>query len=204
MGATTLPGLFCSTVRLGRRGRETRLNLTQNEMFVKAALIGIDPGVSGAVACIVLPNTYIVWDTPTLTVTVGKKHRNVMNLIECAAILEGFKAFGPAMAAIEWAQPMPKQGVTSVFNYGEGFGSWLGILSALAIPFIRVRPQQWKKEILAGREIVGKDTSRLAAMEMFPNVDFGKRKDAGRAEALLIAEFCRRQRFGHSKVESNE
>ena len=51
------------------------------------------------------------------------------------------------MAILEKVHAMPGQGVTSMFSFGENYGIYLGILSALSIPFILVSPQKWQKII---------------------------------------------------------
>ena len=40
---------------------------------------------------------------------------------------------------------MPGQGVTSMFNFGQTFGSIKGICAALNLPIYFVRPSKWKK-----------------------------------------------------------
>jgi hypothetical protein len=74
-----------------------------------------------------------------------------------------------------------------MFNYGVGYGAYLGILTALEIPFQEVRPQTWKKAYSLNSE---KSRSIIVAQQLFPGADIGK-KD-GRAEALLLAEYARR------------
>ena len=86
-----------------------------------------------------------------------------------------------------------------MFNFGKGFGLWLGILAGLGIPHTLVTPQAWKKEMMQG--MGDKDAARIRAQELFPHcVDsLSRKKDIGRADALLIAEYGRRQmaRDGH-------
>lgn len=90
----------------------------------------------------------------------------------------------------------PKMGATSAFNFGKGYGMWLGILAALLIPFDEVHPMTWKKTIMAdmGKE---KDASRIKAMQCYPLAakDLSLKKHHGRADALLLAEFGRRNYF---------
>jgi hypothetical protein len=86
---------------------------------------------------------------------------------------------------------MPEQGVSSSFRFGRGLGLWEGILSAFQIPFVKVTPQRWKKNLLdgMGKE---KDASRLRAQTLFPSLDLSLKKHHGRGDALLLAEFLRR------------
>ena len=47
------------------------------------------------------------------------------------------------IAIIEAVHSFPGQGVASTFKFGNNFGQWQGILSAMAVPYIQVSPQKW-------------------------------------------------------------
>jgi hypothetical protein len=83
-----------------------------------------------------------------------------------------------------------------MFGFGKGYGMWIGIVAALEIPYTLVTPQAWKKELMQG--IKDKDAGRLRAMQLFPayNEWLVRKRDIGRADALLIAEYGRRQLKG--------
>lgn len=152
--------------------------------------IGIDPGLDGAVAVTGACPTQ-VWDTPT----VGQGKRT-MDLRECHKVLAEQAGKGtPVMACIERVHAMPKQGVASVFTFGQGYGSWLALLAANGIAYQEVTPQSWKKHMLEGTD-KSKDAAVKRAMSLFPGVPLVPKgcrvaRD-GRAEALLMAEFARR------------
>ncbi len=150
--------------------------------------IGIDPGFTGAIAFIDRESGELdFFDMPILKL--GKKTElNRMHLFE---IMYPWSR-GGGIAAIERAQSMPKQGVRSVFNYAQGYGILLGMLSALRIPHFVVPPVTWKKTMLAGLPR-GKDTARFQAMGLFPTAgkDLNLKKHHGRADAILLAEYCR-------------
>lgn len=98
------------------------------------------------------------------------------------------------MVTIEKVGAMPKQGVTSVFTFGYGFGVWIGVLAALEIPYQLVTPQSWKKLLMSG-EPKEKDASRIVARRMWPDQteeSLSRKKDHGRADAALLAEYGRR------------
>lgn len=168
--------------------------------------IGIDPGVTGAVAELnSLTRGVRFFDTPTVQVKSGKSMKNMLNPPECVALLKRLSVYGEVMATIEKVSPMPSipvmgerrsMGVTSAFNFGKGYGIWIGILSALGIPFEEVHPLTWKKTMMAdmGKE---KDASRVKAMQIYPDTaaDLTLKKHHGRADALLLAEFGRRTQF---------
>jgi crossover junction endodeoxyribonuclease RuvC len=90
---------------------------------------------------------------------------------------------------VEQVSAMPGQGVTSMFNFGQSFGILKGICSAMQLPIFFVRPAKWKKYFnLINSE---KDASRTRAIEIFPyfSSQLSKKKDANKADAILIASF---------------
>jgi crossover junction endodeoxyribonuclease RuvC len=102
--------------------------------------IGIDPGLSGAVA--VLDHTgalAALCDTPVLTLRTGRGSRTEYDLPGMAALLRPYTSAG-AQILIEEAQAMPGQGIRSMFQVGLGFGVWLGMLGALGLAYTRIRP----------------------------------------------------------------
>ena len=152
-------------------------------------VIGIDPGLDGAIAWLDGDGHYLVWDTPTAK---DGRHR-VYLLSEMRALLLNATVGvqGTHHVFIEKVHSMPRQGVASSFNFGDGFGSWKGLVAGLALPMTLVTPQRWQKTILDGMQ-GGKDASIIRALELFPLADLKRKKDHGRADALLIAEYGRR------------
>ena len=49
------------------------------------------------------------------------------------------------VAVIEKVHSMPGQGVASTFKFGMNYGQWIGILTALQIPYEMITPQKWMK-----------------------------------------------------------
>ncbi len=148
---------------------------------------GIDPGLSGAIALYDhAENLMDVFDCP-LVESNGKKQMFLPGVIEI------LKKLPIDSCVIERAQAMPKQGVSSVFNYGRGYGCYLGILAALQIKHDRITPQEWKKALRVPSD---KDAARARASELLPRHAnlWMRKKDHGRAEAALLAY------FGASKV----
>jgi crossover junction endodeoxyribonuclease RuvC len=160
---------------------------------MKSLLIGIDPGLTGAVATIDLGGNLIsVQDTPTITVKRGNKNRNVYLETAMVTLLENSKNAGKVVCVgIENVHSMPAQGVSSSFHFGQGFGIWLGILAALRLPIQRIEPAKWKRGmgIASG---AGKGESILKALQIFPTASLARKRDEGRAESLLLAEYIRR------------
>lgn len=155
--------------------------------------IGIDPGLSGAVG-LITPESHFVFDTPVVKVE-GDKTRHKYMAAAMAVLLKPFANKEDVLCILENVHSMPKQGVASSFNFGEGKGLWEGIIAAYNIPMELVSPQRWKKEIMAdqGKE---KSAARFKAMQLFPSLSDQLKlvKHDGRAEALLMAEYGRRLR----------
>ena len=161
---------------------------------------GIDPGLDGAVcALLYVPK---LEDTPTLIVTGGKKKKRVYNVGQMVEIIKELRGLvvspgGQLLVGLESVHAMPGQGVTSMFSMGHGLGLWEGILSALKVPYQMVTPQAWKKKLMNGMP-KEKDASRQVAMRLFPSTipKLSLKKNHGRADALLLAEYLRRQHHG--------
>jgi len=151
--------------------------------------VGIDPGLSGAVA--IISNDIVIKDTPTITVKAGKKNKRHYEVAGMVATLSDLP--DSTVVALEKIHSMPGQGVASTFSTGEGYGLWRGIITALGLPLVLVTPQAWKKAMMNG---MGKDkeADRLRAIEMFPKLyeQLKRKSDHNRADALLIAEYLRR------------
>lgn len=166
--------------------------------------LGIDPGATGAVAIIRTDGSVTFWDTPVVHIKSGKKTKTEMNAVAASMLLSDIRDSNndTVFVTIEKVSSMPGQGVASMFSFGKNFGTWLGILAALKLPFQQVAPVSWKKKIMSdmGKE---KDASRVKAMQLFPNTqrDLNLMKHHGRADALLIAEYGRRQ-LGGAEIQS--
>lgn len=101
--------------------------------------IGIDPGLKGGIA-------YIIDGSPVATPmpTAGGE----VDAGAVRTILADLMGPHPLRVAIEKVSARPGQGVTSMFNFGTGYGMIRGVCAALGLPVTLVTPQRWKKEIL--------------------------------------------------------
>ena len=149
--------------------------------------VGIDPGLTGAVAVIYGEGVVRLFDCPTLKV--GK--RNQPDVARMADLIRDVCFGSVVLVGIERVHSMPGQGVASVFTFGFGAGVWHGILAALHLPYELVTPQAWKKVMMDGMP-KEKDASRQRAQALFPDAELHLVKHHGRADALLIAEYVRR------------
>jgi len=149
---------------------------------------GIDPGLKGGISFLNLDGS-IKFYTPMPVI--GSE-------IDVTTILSLIKINVPYQILIEHAQPMPKQGVVSVFNYGKGFGLILGLVQGLKIPWNLVKPRIWQKQMFQNTNIKDNPKARalIAAKRIWPNDNFilrGCRKPHdGIIDSLLIAEFLRK------------
>lgn len=152
--------------------------------------IGIDPGLTGALACIIDGQLLTVEDMPTFSEQRGKRTIRTVNAAAVADILRDFALANmeTPTVIIERVHAMPGQGVASSFNFGDGYGVLRGVVAALSYPVQMVEPRAWKK---AAGLAANKGGSRRLATERWPqHADTFKRvKDDGRAEAALIAAF---------------
>jgi crossover junction endodeoxyribonuclease RuvC len=148
--------------------------------------IGIDPGISGALALLTDKNEVVdVQDMPVMALNDKKQQ---VNAVGVALILERWQGSEtPLVAYIEKVSARPGQGVTAMFNFGMGYGIVQGVLACKRIPFYLVTPQLWKKR--AGLIHSEKDKARTVAQQIFPKLDLTRKKDIGRADALLIAMY---------------
>lgn len=155
--------------------------------------VGVDPGVSGAIAFL-YPRAPVVIDMPTLQIKTGKKTKNMLDAATLATILG--QDIMPMHVYVEDVHPMPKEGTVSSFSFGVSNGIIIGILAAYKIPYTKVTPQRWKKLMLDGMP-KDKGASIARALQLFPSLSNqlitkrGAKKD-GRAEALLIAVYAKR------------
>lgn len=149
-------------------------------------ILGIDPGLSGAIAFLdAQTGTLVVMDMPTVEVTRNGKNKREVSPALIADVIAGK---GVAKAFIERVSAMPGQGVSSMFSFGRSVGVVEGVLAAYEIPTTLVTPQAWMK---AMNVRAGKDGSRERAMQLFPQYAemFARKKDDGRSDAVLIAKY---------------
>lgn len=160
-------------------------------MESKKSIVGIDPGITGAVAIHWSNNVITIEDTPNIQMKkAGGKMKTDYMPAEMVGLL---KKLDPenTHVFIESVHSMPGQGVSSTFGFGKGFGIWIGILAALGLPYTFVTPQAWKKKQMLGMQ--DKDAARIRAQQMYPAAApmLMRKKDCGRADALLIMDYGR-------------
>lgn len=142
--------------------------------------IGIDPGKSGSMA--------ILWENGNVEVI-------PFDPIAYIHALHKVTNTAASRCCLEHVSAMPKQGVTSTFNFGVNFGWLQGILDTFGVSYELVRPAKWKKEFSVTAD---KNSSIAVCKRLFPNVSLKRNErcvkdDDGMAEALLMCEYARRK-----------
>ena len=163
-------------------------------------IIGIDPGLSGAIAILENNKVEKIFDIPVMPE--GKKNKRQLNSAQLVKLLKDNVSNKEEVAiVVEHVTAMPGQGVTSMFNFGQTFGAIKGICAALGLPIFFVRPAKWKKHF----DLINssKDASRTKAIEMYPSLSdqLSKKKDVNKSDAILIARFFSETRL---KDQSNK
>jgi len=146
---------------------------------MNTAFIGIDPGKSGS--------TVILTDGAALIFEHSKT-----TPVELSSEMRAIAFNADPVAYIEEVHAMPGNGAAGMFRFGESYGSLWMMLVSHEIPFERVRPQKWQREFGLIKpkmtKTQKKNLHKTRAQELFP----GEKITHSTADALLIAEYCRR------------
>jgi hypothetical protein len=145
-------------------------------------LLGIDPGLSGALAWYwpATPALIRADDLPR----VGKE-------IDGAQLAAWLREMRPEHAFLEQVSSRPGQGVSSTFVFGAAYGSIKTALAVLGIPYTLVTPGKWKRDMRLSSD---KEQGRALAIRTWPEAEcFRRVKDHNRAEAALLALWGSRQ-----------
>ncbi len=162
---------------------------------------GIDPGLTGAVATLIDGEPGPMLDMPTTRVD-GKREVNAFAL---AAWIRDVRAQHPGAyvsACLELVGSVPmagrKQGGSSMFAFGDGYGQVKAVLGVLGIRFERVKPEVWKRHFRIPGKSKAPDAGRCVAIARFPSVadQLQRKKDSGRADALWLALWLEQQQMG--------
>jgi len=144
-------------------------------------VIGVDPGMSGAIAYVDHGHLLTVVDMPV-----------VGNDISTALLTQMVRMHDDVTwAAVERVHSMPKQGVATTFKFGMAYGMVRAAVGGLLVPMEEPTPNVWKKSFNLDAD---KEKARLLALKLFPDkAELLKNKGHhGRAEAALIALWCER------------
>ena len=155
-------------------------------------IIGVDPGLSGAVVHLCADGSIATYPMPV----VGKE----LDFGQLASLLRIPEGSYDKHVFVERSQAFPKMGVCSAFNYGASYWGVLAICAALRIPVTKVPPMKWHRALIVGKDGSPKDRALMACRQLFPEVELtvgkGRKAHEGVVDALLIAEYGRRTLHG--------
>lgn len=148
--------------------------------------IACDPGLKGALATLIDGVPGPILDMPC--VQVGDWGE--IDARAVAVFVREQRANHPGAyvsACIEKVGARPGDGGTSAFRFGESSGRIKAVFEVLGIPTERVIPSVWKRHF--GLLKQDKDAARQLCLTRFPTMAhmLKRKKDDGRADALLIA-----------------
>lgn len=162
--------------------------------------IGIDPGLTGAIAVVADGEPAGCHDMPTRA-----RRRGTGREIDAYRLMDLLRTIlrdhqGAAVTVVlEVVAGFTGRAASRSFAFGQGDGMVRAVLACLGLEPVEVYPVTWKGYfgLLAPRAkkgepkppAPGKDASRARVVAMFPDqaLPFLRAKDDGRAEALLLA-----------------
>lgn len=164
----------------------------------KPLFVGIDPGLAGGIAAVDALGKVIA------TFKMPETDRDVFDvLVKLGQSTLDEDGNARIRATIERVSSSPQMGVTSAFTFGRGYGALrMGLLVA-EIPFDEVVPRKWQPAIGViypkdSSQTEKKNIAKRRAQSLFPGVTVTH----ANADALLIAEYCRRCSSGHASQPS--
>lgn len=147
--------------------------------------LGIDPGVSGGLACL---------DEDGSVIEVQRMPETDGDLLAMIVMMRG----DAAQAMLERVRSSPRMGSSAAFTFGQGYGRLRMALLACGVPFAEVMPRRWQMALgchMAGLgkfgerdDVAAKNHTKGYAQSWFPRV----KVTHAVADALLIAEYARR------------
>ena len=161
-------------------------------MISSGPVIGIDPGMRGAVV-LVADEVVVGWAADRYvrgkTYLPAEMAAAVLDLVDAARV-GGVANARRVVAAIERQQSRPGQGHVGPYTTGYGYGLWLGILAALGTPHHEATPAQRRRGLgLGGAKgkgpVIALVQARLPSLDLTP----GRRRmpHDGLADAAAIA-----------------
>ena len=174
-------------------------------------VLGIDPGLDGALAFLSDNGKLEVFDMPTIKVPTGRKSKKTGKMgtkreYDFARIRQLLLDYNPVFTVIEELQigGKPgefKQSAQSISTTSKNYGILVGLLFGCNLSYEEVRAAVWQKEFFKGKTGNTKELSYNSACKLFPeycNLFMGVRggKKDGRTDSSLISLFARRKHLG--------
>jgi len=146
-------------------------------------MLGADPGSNGGLA--------LVYDDGTAEV--AKMPEGETDTLDLCREFAGRWLVGVPSATVEFVRSSPQMGVASAFTFGRGYGTLRTALLAAGFRVSEVTPAKWQGG-LGCRSGGDKGLLKRKAQELFPRLLGDEKVFLWNADALLIAEWGRRQR----------
>lgn len=150
-------------------------------------IIGIDPGLSGALAFIKIDDgSMCIRDMPTALKTINGKKRRIIDRERLRAL---FDRDDVLHVVLEGQRGMNGQGAHVSHVHGHNTGILEGLCLANYHPYTIVAPSTWKRDMEVPKD---KDKARARAAQLLPSVAhrFTDAGQDGRAEAALLAFYA--------------
>ena len=153
-------------------------------------VLGVDPGGTGALALLSHDGLQVrVEDMPVFVRSRGRGSKTELDVHGLIRLLDDLDY---DVCYYERVQGMQGDSPSSAFNFGRIAGAAEALVKARGARLVFVTPSVWKRAMgLVGK---AKDDSRAMATDMWPTAAqaFSRKRDDGRADAALIAEYGRR------------
>jgi crossover junction endodeoxyribonuclease RuvC len=180
-------------------GSNARAPLSAFRDVSSPLFIGIDPGLTGAIA-LVGRGLRDVEDLPVCANGQGGSMATHIDAVRLAALLrEWSRRHEFAMRFMRAVLERPIANATrpggraapavTIAQQFETYGAIRGVLAALLIPTHFVTPQKWKKGygLKGGKD--AKTEARRCCERLYPSAPVTRVKDHNRAEAILLAHY---------------
>ena len=151
-----------------------------------AVVVGIDPGLTGAIAAVSLAGEFVLVRDLEATRNRSIGWINAQALIEA---LSDVRAEGRIVTALV-EQPAVLRGQGSALTIGATFGSIVACIAMAGAQLQVVTAGQWKAALGLTRD---KRQSLDRARQLFPDAPLELKKHHNRAEALCLAWYGARQ-----------
>lgn len=169
--------------------------------------IGIDPGVKGCISIVDETGKFIE------SFFLLKNAKNVDTVEISNTLLNLSKYEDNCHVIIENIHAIFGSSAKGTFNFGFIAGLIEGVIATIGLPYTKVNPKIWQKEMFRGVNVIIKpsttgktqviDTKKmsfLASHRIFPTVDLRrtskcKNEDDNFSDSLLMAEYGRRMNF---------
>lgn len=178
------------------------------------SVIGVDPGLSGAMARLDYTTGALdIQDMPTWNMVVAKKTRTRVDANDLIDYFELQKMMGAELVLIEAVGGRPKQSASAAFVFGYTVGLIYMACISVRLPIETVPPQVWKKVLgLPGKKEKQGKTSKeqngliiQRADELMPEYRNLWRGPQGgykldRAEAAMLAYYAAKYALNSTKA----